>query len=508
MIARKVSLAFFSNVGTTGLGYISLFFVARYMGPEALGIIAFALAYVGIFRSFSDLGFGSAHVKRVSEGKDFGVCNGTYFSAKMLLTLSMSVIVLATVLIPKAFGHSSFVSREHELVLYVMLLSTIIGNASMMINITFGARKETAKQSIPLIVGKVVEVSGKVIVAVVGLGVVMLAGASLISAVVILFCFIYLFRGYPVAKPTKEYLKSYAKFALPVVVIAFLTDITHNMDKVMIQFFWTTSDVGFYSAAQQISFALSYITIASTTLIFPTISAYHSQNKVGSIRSLSNRAERYLSMVFSPALIFILILARPICTVLLGAGFAQSAPLLVILVAVVFVNGTTAPYTQQIGGTNHIFLAAKISVVIFVLDAILNVIFIPREFMGLRLLGMGGIGAAVSTLISISVGAVLFRFYAYKITGSKPNPRVLRQITAAAIMGVFLFSFSRFVSNINLLHLVAAGISGVVLYTLSLVVLGEFDRKDASFFFKILNPLEMKRYASAEISREYADTCD
>ena len=113
MIARKVSLAFFSNVVTTGLGYISLFFVARYMGPEALGIIAFSLAYIGIFRSFSDLGFGSAHVKRVSEGKDLGVCNGTYFSAKMLLTVVMAIIVLTTIFIPRILGHSSLVSKDH-----------------------------------------------------------------------------------------------------------------------------------------------------------------------------------------------------------------------------------------------------------------------------------------------------------------------------------------------------------------------------------------------------------
>ena len=508
MIARKVSLAFFSNVVTTGLGYISLFFVARYMGPEALGIIAFSLAYIGIFHSFSDLGFGSAHVKRVSEGKDLGICNGTYFSAKMLLTIVMVVIVLATIFIPKMLGHSSFVSKDHEIVLYVMLLTTIIGSASMMINITFGARKETAKQSIPLLVGKVVEVSGKVFVAVVGLSVVMLAGASLISAVVVLVVFLYLFRGYPLAKPTKEYYKSYTKFALPVIVIAFLTDITHNMDKVMIQFFWTTSDVGFYSAAQQISFALSYITIASTTLIFPTISSYHSQEKVEAIRALSNRAERYLSMIFSPALVFVLILAQPICVVLLGAEFARSAPLLVVLVAVVFVNGTTAPYTQQIGGTNRILLAARISIVIFILDVILNILFIPKEFLGVRLLGLGAIGAAASTLISITCGAVLFRYYAYRLTASKPNPCVLRQLTAAAIMGIFLFFYFHLFPEFNVLHLAIAGVIGSTTYVIALFVIGEFTRDDLYFFSKILNPLEMKKYASAEIRREYTDSCD
>ena len=503
MIAQKVSFAFFTNLLISALGYISLFFVARYMGPEAVGIIAFALAYVGMFVTISDLGFGTAHIKRVSEGKDLGKCNGTYFTAKFLLTIVMAIVVLSTIFISKFIQHKSFISRAHEIVLYIILLSTIVGNLSMMFIITFGARKEIAKQTIPLLIGKIIEVVGKITVAVAGLGVILLAGMSLISSIVALLCFLFFFRGYPISKPNKEYFKNYAAFAFPVMFIGFLSKIAQNLDKVMIQFFWTTGDVGYYSAAQRISLILTFITTASTTLIFPTISSYHSKDNIEGIRNLSNQAERYLSMIFFPAVAFIFIFSHPICRILLGTKFMSSAPILIILSFVALVNGITQPYTQQIGGTNRIILAAKLSSTVFILNILLNFLFIPREFLGIKLLGMGGIGAAVATLISISIGSVLFRFYAYKITSSKPNPSILVHLVSALIMGIVLHFVSASMSVISWYYLMLFGAIGVGIYIFVLTIFREFTRKDLNLFLNILNPIRMKNYTISEIRSGY-----
>ncbi|GAG76180.1 unnamed protein product, partial [marine sediment metagenome] len=196
-----------------------------------------------------------------------------------------------------------------------------------------------------------------------------------------------------------------------------------------------------------------FITIASTTLIFPTISSYYSKNKIDAIRNLSHQAERYLSMLFFPAVAFIFIFAPQICHILLGTKFLLSSPILIILSFVVLVNGTTQPYTQQIGGTNHIRLAAKLSGVVFALNIILNFLFIPQEFLGMTLLGLGGIGAAFATLISIAIGSLLFRFYAYKITASKPNPRILFHLVSALIMGIILHVISASIITISVYYL-------------------------------------------------------
>lgn len=503
MIAQKVSFTFFANLLINGLGFVSFFFVARYMGPEAIGIIAFALAYVGMFGALSDLGFGTAHIKRISERKDFGKCNGTYFTVKSLLTIIMATVVLCTIFISKSVLHKNFINQEHEIVLYIVLLATIIGNFSMMFIITFGARKEMAKQQVPLLMGKIVEVASKVIVAIAGLGVILLAGAGLISSIVVFLCFLYLFRGYPISKPDKDYLKSYATFALPVMLIGFLSKIAQNLDKVMIQFFWTTADVGYYSAAQRISLVLAFITTASIALIFPIISSYHSKGDIEGIRNLSNQAERYLSMIFFPAVAFIFVFSQPICRILFGAKFVSSAPILMILSSVALINGITQPYAQQIGGTNRIILAAKLSSIVFVLNILLNLLFIPREFLGVKLLGMGGIGAAFATLISIAIGSIFFRLYAYKITASKPNPRILLHLLCASISGIVLHFISDSMSTISWYYLILFAVIGAGVYILILTILQEFTRKDLNLFLDILNPVRMKNYAIGEIKSGY-----
>jgi len=504
MIARKVSLTFFINLVIHILGFLSLYFVAHRMGPQVVGIISFAFAYIGMFRAFSDLGFGSAHIKRVSEGKDFGRCNGTYFMVKSLLTILMTIVVLITIFVTKFAQHKSFISRQHELVLYIILLSTVIGNFSMMFLITFSARKETAKQNVPLLIGKIVETPGKILVAIAGWSVIFLAGAHLVSTVVTLLFFIYLFRDYPIKKPNMEYFKSYATFALPVMFIGFLSSISQNLDKVMIQFFWSTVDVGHYSAAQRISFILSFITTASITLIFPTISAYHAKGNIENIRNVSNRAERYLSMIFFPVVAFIFVFSQPICQILLGTKFIPAAPILMILSLVALVDGISQPYTQQTGGTNRIVLAAKLSTVTFGLNILLNLLLIPRKIGSLHLLGMGSIGAAIGTLISIIVGSVLFRIYAYKITGSKPMFSVLLHLIAATIMGTILHLISKHITDISWYHLILFAFLGIILYIGVLYVFHEFTKNDLNLFLNILNPIKLKNYIIIEIKGGYS----
>ena len=104
MLAQRFSFAVIVRLLMQALGFVSLFFVARLMGAEALGLVAFATSYIALFQNFSDLGYGTAHIKRVSEGKDLGICNGTYFTVKIILTILMCTIVVLSIVIPKYFS--------------------------------------------------------------------------------------------------------------------------------------------------------------------------------------------------------------------------------------------------------------------------------------------------------------------------------------------------------------------------------------------------------------------
>lgn len=104
MIARKSFLIVTSQFFTRFLGWIGLIVLAKLWGgfaPVALGTIGFAMAFIALFNIVADLGFSSAHVKRVSEGKDLGTCLGTFATIKLILTGLMVLVVFAAMFIWK-----------------------------------------------------------------------------------------------------------------------------------------------------------------------------------------------------------------------------------------------------------------------------------------------------------------------------------------------------------------------------------------------------------------------
>lgn len=501
MIARKSTFAFSAHMLITFLGYIALFFIARYMGPTAIGMLGFAAAFVGVFSSIADLGFGAAHIKRISEGKDLGKCNGTYLAVTTFLTAIMTIAVLGWLFISKSVFHTDF-DPEQEIMIYIILFSTIIFRFSLVGIMSFSARKEIAKQQIPTIFGSVFQVSAKIIVAVTGLSVIFLAGANLLGTLVAFIGFFLLFRSYPISKPNKEYIRSYLAFAMPMMFIMVLFTLSENLDKVMIQSFCSIEDVGYYVAPQRISFVLVAVASSVSVLLFPTISEYHSKANIDSIRNLSNVAERYISMLCIPVVAFVIVFAEPTIHFLLSDRFLPSISLLRILIVVAFVNAVTQPYSMQIGGTDRVKLSAKISAVVILTNILLNFLFIPQELFGVKLIGLGAAGAAIATLIAMSIGTVLFRFAAYKVTGTRQNWRILIHLFAAGAMGLSMYFVNTIFPITCWYHLIGYGLLSIVIYFGVLFVVKEFKKEDFKFFIDTVNPMKMKEYVEEELKRK------
>ena len=137
--------------------------------------------------------------------------------------------------------------------------------------------------------------------------------------------------------------------------------------------------------------------------------------------------------------------------------------------------------------------------VVFVVDIILNFVFIPNHLFGVRMLGLGGFGAALSTLISAAIGVSLFRLAAYKLTASKPDKSVLIMLVISLIVGCLLFVISLRLQPIAWYKLVLLVIGGTVIYCVLLILAGEFTKSDLTFFRKLLSPGDMTNYIVGEM---------
>jgi len=506
MLARKSTLIMAASIMEAALAYVALFFIARYMGPGDYGIIGFAMGFVGLFALLSNLGFNSAHVKRISEGKDLGTCIGTFLVTKLGLVGLMASATVGAVFFWKFVIGRGFESSTHETAIFVILGYFILERISTIFQTTFTAETKIAKAHIPIFIATVTRTGAIIFVAVSGFGPIALAFAYVFGHIFLFSINLLLFRKYPVRKPSKEYFKEYSRFAIPLIAASVSAAIMTNIDKVLIQLFWTAEEVGYYFASFRIC---GFIVVAGAsigTLLFPTISNFHAKKDVTSIKNILHLSERYISMLTFPMVVGVIALAEPAVYILLSDSFYPAVTVFRVLPFFALLYALSIPYTSQFLGMGRPKLARNRILIMVFLNIFLNIILIPKDIqlLGVKLFGLGATGAAIATVVSYSMGLIYCRFVTWKLIKLKFNFRILLHLFAASIMGTILYWID--ISNIipieRWYELLAVGFLGLGIYIGILIILREFTRKDFNFIIDTLNIKKMWIYIVKEIKRE------
>lgn len=505
MLARKSTLIIATNIIEAVLAYVALFFIARYMGPGEYGILGFAMGFVGLFAILSSLGFDSAHIKRVSEGKDLGTCIGTFIVTKIGLVTLMSSVTIGAVLFWKYVLGRGFESPTHETAIFIILGYFILERISTIFETTYIAETKIAKAHLPKFISTITRAGAIIFVAIMGFGAIELAFAYVFGHLFLFITNLLLFRHYPIKKPSKECFKDYSKFAFPIIIMSATAAIMTNIDKVLIQLFWSAEEVGYYFASSRIC---GFIVVAGASIgqvIFPMISSYHSKNNVTSIKNIILLSERYISLITFPMVIGLVALAGPAVHILLSDSFSPAIPVFIVLPFFALFYALSIPYNSQFLGMNRPKLARNRTLVMICFNFVLNIILIPKDIqlLGIKLFGLGAAGAAIATVVSYLVGLIYCKIVAWKLIKLKSNMRVLLHLFSASIMGIVLYWID--ISNIVIIErwyeLIAVGFFGLGIYIGILIILREFTRKDFDFIMDTLNIKKMWRYIVKETKK-------
>ncbi len=483
------------------MGYVALFFILRDMGATTYGIIGFGMAFVGLFSFVSDLGFNSAHIKRVSEGKDLDKCIGTYLVVKVVLIIIMVGFVLFSLFIWKFVMGRGFEHAEQEGVIYIFILYYAILSLSAIPLGTFSARRETAKQQIPGVLEPLTRVPITIFVAIGSLSVFALAGSYVVGTAALFIAAVILFRGFPVGKFDINIFKSYFRFAIPISIATSISLISANIDKVMLQLFWNATTVGYYFGVQKVTIFLVSISTAVTVLLFPTLSRYHGKKEKGNISDVTLYAERYVSLVVIPFAALMIVFSRPILN-LFARDMAENATgILQIMAIYAVVFCFYAVFINLILAVDRPGLSAKIGISMALINISLNLILIPKDIqsLGISLFGLGGEGAAIATAISASCGLVITKFYAKRLTGTKWNPRIILHIGTAAFMGIVLTIIKELYTIESVFVVGGFCLLGLLIYVGVLYLIKEVTKDDIRLFMDIINPKKMKNYVVSEL---------
>lgn len=474
-LAQKVMFSSSLTVVQQAVVMVSAVIVARLVGPETLGLLAYAGAFVGLFTSLSDFGFGSAHVKRISEGLDLGTCMGTMLSAKVVSL----VIMTATVLGVYFYGaHASFASEEQRYVFFLALATLAVGQLGMIANTTLVAFQDVLRKDIPPTLVQAGNALLRIAVALLGLGAAGLATVDLFTSVLLVLAYVWLLRGVPLALPRWAAFKSYAAFAAPMFLVALVTSVGERMDRVLLQSFAGLAAVGQYSAGMRFSVPLRSLSGATGSLIFPSMSRAFAEDRPDKAFALCARAERQLALVLFPVMLAVAGVAGPAALAILGPRYSDTGPVIAFGVMAMTFQSLTQPYAQMIIGSGRMVLSVAIYGTMLAVQVGALYFFLGGPGAAYPGLGGGAGGAAVAGACSAIVGAVVWRASAARFIQA-PMPRRF-WIHVASALTLFVIAYAA--ESTQDTASVGAGpvisVGAVALHLLILRLTGELDRDE------------------------------
>ena len=502
MIARKSALVMATNFSAGLLNYAAIFLIARYYAfPKfALGLISFTYGFVALLSVIPKMGLPQAHIKRISEGKDIGKCNGTFFSLRLALTAAMVVLTFLSLFVWKYVMHRGFESPVQEKAVYVMLAYFVVLLLAKNFTLTYRAKMEIALAQFPFFIEALARTGATAVFVILGYDVIWIVYAYVIGGLAFFLSSIYFFRE-PVDKPSREYASIYIKFAIPLSIVSVSFIIMTNIDKVLIQLFWGYNQGADYFSVVRVARYINNITVAFGMLLLPTMSAMHAKKKIGEMKEMVLQAERYMSMIIMPAVFLLIFLAKPIIYILLSKQFYTAIPILQTLPLFALFDTLEKPYQTKLLGMDLPNFARNRMLLMVGVNVVLNILLIPKDIqsIGLHLFGLAGTGAAIATTIAYLIGLMYTRIVIYRMDKIGFNFSVAKHAVGAIIMGAAVSYITKFYNIGRWYDLAAISIAGLAIYLVILIVIREFKKEDFELFMDTLNVKKMFGYIKEEM---------
>lgn len=369
--------------------------LARYLGPDQFGLMSYAVAFVGLFSTFTYLGLSGITVRDLVERpEDRNELLGTVFTLKLIGALiAMAIVVVIT-------RQQGTDARELVLLLSLGMLFQSVG----VIRFWFESRIEGKYTVAAPMVSSVVAAALNV-----GLILIQAPLAAFVAVIVVqhglttagLF-YIYWSRGYSVLHWRFRFRRARRLLhqSWPLMLSSMGAVLYLKVDQVMLGRFAGNSEVGIYAVAVKFSEVWYFLPTALAASLFPKIVKLKSL----SLDQYNERMQRMYRIMVVAALgicIAVTLTAIPLMSVLYGAEYDGAAQVLMIHIwacPAVFMAAVLSKWLISEGLLMFSLTRHGLGAVVNIL---LNLLLIPQ---------FGAIGAAIGTVISYTVASYLACF--------------------------------------------------------------------------------------------------
>ena len=244
--------------------------------------------------------------------------------------------------------------------------------------------------------------------------------------------------------------------------------INYQADTIMIAYFLTATDVGYYAVAVGLSKFFWIIPQAVQTITYPAISEYWAKNNHSALQTMCDKSMKYTACILLPIGLGVSFFAKDIITLIFGEGFDVSIlPLQILLIGTVINGFMQRPIGSILYSTGKPELNLRIFSIAAIGNIILNLLLIPN---------MGIVGAAIATSISYLIITILILFYTLKLTQVAIDSQWFIKIGLVSIIFISINEMNFHISKLIL----------IILFTL-IILLYFISKNDKIFITHLIN---------------------
>ena len=373
-IARNTSLLTISQSISYGESFIYVILVARYLGPQGLGVLNFAVALIAVFSVFANFGLTTITTREVAKDPS----KASKYAANVIpIQLLFALLTIGLIVV---FVNALGYSPETIYVVYILSIGLIVTTLSALLLAIFQAFEQLKFQSAFLVISSVVQLCGAVIAIQLHLNVAAFALVSLLmSGVGLVYVYAICVRRFFVPRLEADFTfwKSTLTEAWPMAATAISVMIYFRIDVVMISVIQGTTAVGFYSVAYALSEASTVVPSMFLASLFPILSRLCQESKT-SFQDTWAQSMRYLLYLALPMAFFVTLWAKPIVPLLFGASFEPSVAALQILIWAAAIMYVTMVVGTAFVTSNLQKLLMKLTFLGVALNIGLNLLLIPK----------------------------------------------------------------------------------------------------------------------------------
>ena len=471
-VLQSTAFNFIGKLIALGTGFLLTPFILRQLGAGHYGLWVL-VGSVAAYGSLLDLGIAGAVTKYVAEyrtrGENEQARSLVATALRLYCFLGLMAVVLSAILAPILLKLFNILPNDRAMATALVLLSGMTVGISIPCMLTMAILRGLQRFDLVNLIsstGTLLSLAAVVAILLLGGGVVSIVAVNIpvILATQVLsvrfinrtapeLCFGWRGANFSLVRPILS-------FSSSLFVIDMATRLQTKTDEMVIGVFLPVSSITPYSLARRLSEVVQILTDQFMRVLLPLASELHAENDRTRLRSLYVTGTRLTLAFFLPVGCTLIILARPILTVWVGAEYADYAHLVTILTLAALIDTSQWPAGSILQGiAKHRPLA--------VMAACSGIANLALSIALIHPLGLTGV--ALGTLIPTTIVCLGFALpYSVKVIGVT-KAQVVKEVFLPVLLPaipttIVLYVLQHAIEPSSLLSILLVAGTGLLVY--------------------------------------------